>query len=434
MHTLDQLASGALAGARQVRLTHLGLTTFPRELFALADTLELLDLSGNQLHELPHDLPRLHRLRILFASQNPFTELPAVLGRMPQLNMVGFKACRITSVPAESLPSRLRWLILTDNAIAQLPDALGQRPRLQKLMLSCNQLDALPASLAHSPQLELLRLAGNRFQAMPAALHPLPRLAWPALAGNPLTAHDEARSAASAAPLNWHDLVLGAPLGQGASGQVVETRHALSGEALAVKVFHAQATSDGTPQSELAAGLAAGQHPHLLTPLAPVTGHPEGRLAMALPLLPPTLRPLAGPPSLESCTRDVYGDAPFAPGPALRLLAGVASAVAHLHAHGVVHGDLYAHNILWRESDGHALLSDLGAAMLTQPLTAAEALQLQRVEMRALGILIAEILARCPELGTPQRGCLQALAEQCQGPAHCRPSAGETAQMLKKLR
>jgi Leucine-rich repeat (LRR) protein len=72
-----------------------------REIFDLADTLEVLDLSGNQLSTLPDDLPRLHRLRILFCSGNPFRVLPEVLGRCPQLEMVGFKSCQIERVPAE---------------------------------------------------------------------------------------------------------------------------------------------------------------------------------------------------------------------------------------------------------------------------------------------------------------------------------------------
>jgi hypothetical protein len=436
MHTLEQLHSGALAGVRQLRLVNQGLTHWPEALYSLADTLELLDLSGNQLSELPEDLPRLHRLRILFASQNPFTTLPSVLGRMPQLEMLGFKACQITSVPAESLPPRLRWLILTDNAIEHLPDTLGQRPRLQKLMLACNRLTALPATLAGHPRLELLRLAANRITALQTLLPTMPSLAWAALAGNPLTqaAETQVLDSHRASALPWPALHLGPPLGQGASGQVFQAQRLDRGETLAVKLFHAGATSDGTPQSEMAAGLATGPHAHLLAPQAPVTGHPEGRLAMSLPLLPADLRPLAAPPSLESCTRDVYGDAPLAPGPALRLLAHVSAALAHLHAQGVVHGDLYAHNILWRDSDGHAVLSDLGAAMLTQALPAAEAFTLQRLEMRALGILIAEVLAHSPALAPPVAFALQTLAEQCmQAQAHLRPSAAEAAQMLKKF-
>ena len=159
MLTLEQfhsgLANGSLARAHHIRLSD-GLTEFPDALYQLADTLEILDLSGNRLSTLPDDLTRFARLRILFASNNPFSELPRVLGRMPQLEMVGFKACRITHVPEDSLPARLRWLILTDNHVHQLPESMGRCTRLQKLMLSCNQLRQLPQSLEHCQALELL--------------------------------------------------------------------------------------------------------------------------------------------------------------------------------------------------------------------------------------------------------------------------------------
>jgi Leucine-rich repeat (LRR) protein len=99
--TLDQLRAGQLAGTRRLKLT-CGLTEFPREIFDLADTLEVLDLSGNALTSLPDDLPRLGQLRILFGSDNPFTELPEVLGQCSQLSMVGFKANRIRRVSGKA--------------------------------------------------------------------------------------------------------------------------------------------------------------------------------------------------------------------------------------------------------------------------------------------------------------------------------------------
>ena len=397
MHTLEDLESGALAGARHVRLTHLGLSTFPRALFTLADTLELLDLSGNPISALPDDFARFAQLRIFFASNCAFTTLPRVLGQCPQLEMVGFKACHIADVPADSLPPRLRWLILTDNRVTTLPDSLGQRPRLQKLMLSCNQLQALP-DLSGCRNLELLRIASNQFRAIPATVLQLPALAWPAIAGNPITQKSEllALAAPAQTAISYQNLKVGALLGEGASGHIYRATRRDTGEALAIKVFKAAATSDGTPQSELAAGLAAGQHPHLLTPLTRVEGHPDGKLAMALPLLPAGYVNLAGPPSFASCTRDVYApETRFTPATAQRLLQCVRSAVEHLHAHGVLHGDLYAHNILWNPATGDALLSDLGAAVLTRDLPSHTVETLQDIEWRAFTYLEAEVLARC---------------------------------------
>ena len=126
MHTLEQLRSGALAGTRRLDLA-CDLTELPAEIFALADTLEVLNLSGNRLRHLPHQLSRLYKLQVLFASDNEFEVLPEVLGDCPALQMVGFKANRIADVPAASLPRALRWLTLTDNAIGHLPAELGQR-------------------------------------------------------------------------------------------------------------------------------------------------------------------------------------------------------------------------------------------------------------------------------------------------------------------
>lgn len=397
----EQLHSGALRGARQIKLAA-GLRELPRELFALVDTLEVLDLSGNQLSILPDDLTRFGQLRVLFASNNPFTELPRVLGRMPKLEMVGFKACQIRTVAADSLPPQLRWLILTDNQITELPDTLGERPRLQKLMLACNQLQTLPRGLAHSPRLELLRLAGNRFTALPPEVLAMPALAWLAMAGNPMTLGSEQQVLQANAAAAWRgkDLQRQELLGQGASGHIYRASPLHGGADVALKVFKAGQTSDGTPQSEMAAGLAAGQHPHLLTPLAVLQPDADAacrtsELAMVLPLLPPGLQPLAGPPSLASCTRDVYaGDARFSEAAAQRMLAQVRSAVAHLHGQGMLHGDVYAHNILWNPDTGDAVLSDLGAASMLGELPASQRLQLQQMELRALQHLEAEVQAR----------------------------------------
>ena len=155
MHTLEQLRKGELAGIQRLQL-RCGLTAFPREIFDLADSLEILDLSGNQLTTLPDDLPRLHKLRVIFCSDNPFTELPEVLGQCTQLSMVGFKANRIAQLSPKALPPLLRWLILTDNTLTSLPAAIGACTHLQKLMLAGNQLRTLPPELSRCTRLELL--------------------------------------------------------------------------------------------------------------------------------------------------------------------------------------------------------------------------------------------------------------------------------------
>src|SRR3546814_14193143 len=79
MHTVEQLERGELTGIRRLDLSA-DLQHFPEAIFALADTLEVLNLSGNRLNSLPSDLSRLRKLRILFCSDNLFTEVPGCLG------------------------------------------------------------------------------------------------------------------------------------------------------------------------------------------------------------------------------------------------------------------------------------------------------------------------------------------------------------------
>lgn len=431
--TLQRLRSGALAGATRLDLSG-GLTALPPEVFDLADSLEVLNLSGNALRELPADMARLRKLRILFCSDNPFTHLPEVLGECPQLEMVGFKSNRIREVSAAALPPRLRWLILTGNEIDELPDELGRRPRLQKLMLAGNRLSRLPGSMAACERLELLRIASNRFEALPDWLPELPRLSWLAFAGNPVAQASEERAVQShpVPDIDWHELQLHEVLGQGASGVIHRAAWQGRGD-VALKLFKGEITSDGSPLSEMDACIAAGPHPALIPVRGRVSGHPAGTPGLVLGLVDPRYRNLAGPPSLESCTRDVYApEVRFSWAGLLSVAGDMASAVAQLHARGILHGDLYAHNILW-DGAQRALLGDFGAASFFAP-DGAQAPALQRIEARAFGCLLEELLERCTDVPAQHRDRIEQLKASClDADARRRPAFEDIAATLRAL-
>lgn len=398
---LEQLRAGQLAGTRHLKLA-CGLTEFPREIFDLADTLEVLDLSGNALSALPDDLPRLARLRILFASDNPFTELPEVLGQCSQLGMVGFKANRIRQVSGNALAPTLRWLILTDNEIEALPAEIGGCTHMQKLMLAGNRLRTLPEELAACSRLELLRLAANQLSALPAWLLRLPRLSWLAYAGNPFSEALETAALADTPIIDipWHALKLEQALGEGASGVIYRAELARGGTSrhVAVKLFKGAVTSDGLPDCEMAACIRAGDHANLIPVAGKVKDHPAGTHGLVMELIDPQFRNLAGPPSLESCTRDIYSAATrFDMATVINMAYGIASAASHLHRQGIMHGDLYAHNIL-HGGEGRALLGDFGAASFHGASDRSTSLALERLEVRAWGCLLEELLDRCDEL------------------------------------
>ena len=394
-----------------------GLKEFPREIFERADTLEILDISSNQFTTLPDDFDRLHKLRVLFCSDNPFTELPEVLGRCKSLSMVGFRNNRISKVSPKALPPNLRWLILTGNQLEELPAELGCRPLLQKLMVAGNRLKSLPIEMAACKNLELLRIAANQFKELPAWLLEMPRLSWLSYSGNPFCAEHEARALVDAplALVPWDRLTLQHKLGEGASGVIYQGSVsgaedlAVCAESgvgsgtgsdaghdsdVAVKLFKGELTSDGLPYSEMAACMRAGAHPNLITLQGKIDAHPESQAGLVMSLVGSHYRNLAGPPSLESCTRDVYApEMRFSLGEALRIALDMASVGEQLHANGIMHGDFYAHNILVDDA-GHALLGDFGAACFVSEADAEQARGLERIEVRAFGCLLEELLER----------------------------------------
>lgn len=428
MDTLQKLKAGELAQAKELKI-QADLEEFPREVLDLADSLEILDLSGNRLSELPDDFSRLRKLRIVFFSQNRFQEFPRVLAQCPDLEMVGLKSCRIGSVQDDALPATLRWLILTDNQLERLPDSIGDHPRLQKLMLAGNQLRELPRTLSRCRNLELLRVSANQLEAFPEWLLDMPRLSWLAWSGNPFCARHEEHELP--AEIDWKDLVLEQTLGQGASGVISRAQVRGTDRSVAVKVFKGTVTSDGYPQDEMAACIAAGRHPNLVNVEGRIANHPEGRHGLILSLIPPQYRNLGGPPSFESCTRDVFTPGTLLPPVQILSIArGVASLMAHLHDRGVNHGDLYAHNILI-DPAGSPLKGDFGAASLLDGFTTTRRESLQRLEARAFGCLLDDLLGLAPTTDTATLGPVRTLRDACMTETvSARPLFGEIAKGL----
>ena len=409
MSTLAQLKAGKLQQATRLQISE-DLTHFPEEIFTLADTLEVLDLSHNCLSQLPDDFHRLQQLKILFLSNNPFDVFPAVLADCPQLEMIGFKANHIHTVAENSLPLSTRWLILTDNKITQLPESIGQLKHLQKLMLAGNFLSELPASMANCHELQLLRISANQLQTLPDWLLQMPKLAWLAFAGNPPVAVAQKNSSLPVVKLEdfeRHEL-----LGEGASGKIYRATDVSSPEqSVALKLFKGEVTSDGYPQDELQASLASGSHASLVDVLAQINDVDQQALVMAL--IPAHFYNLGLPPTLKTCTQDVYPhDFSLSLSAVYNISSAIAEVLTHLHKRQLNHGDLYAHNILIDDA-AKVLLSDFGAASLYASLTPAQQLQLEKIEVRAFGCLLHDLINLCDERNTPALESLVLLQKSC---------------------
>ena len=386
--TLKKLKSGALKGATRIQIAE-ELTEFPSELYQLTETLKILDLSNNCLTALPDDLYRFTKLKIIFCSSNPFTELPKGLGKCQNLEMIGFKSCQIKEVSAQALPPKLRWLILTDNQISELPDCFDQTPYLQKLALASNRLNFIPTTLSECSRLELIRISANQLTEFPDVLCQMPSLAWCAYAGNPFCKMHADGSTTDELLLSELDAFeLTELLGQGASGHIYLAKELATGNEKAVKIFKGDVTSDGYPKDEMRACITAGNHPNLVKVESQINA---SKLGLVMELIPSHYLNLGLPPSLESCTRDQFSeDFQLTPQMLIYLLKQATSALHHLHQQGLVHGDFYAHNVLI-DSQGHLLLGDFGAASHMDCLSDKQIKAMLGIEKRALAHFMEDL-------------------------------------------
>lgn len=347
-------------------------------------TITHLNLPGCGLSSLPSSLATyLPNLSILFCPKNNFQELPEVIGSCPKLQMVSFKSNGMKRIHPNALQPQLRWLILTDNALESLPTTIGRCHILQKLMLSGNYLRMLPEEIGNCKRLELVRLASNQLLEAPMALLRLRNLAWAAFSDNPFLEGCAISDYPHTLPITDH-VTEGVLLGQGASG--VTRRGVWNGQNVAVKTYSGSMTSDGNPLHERTLALAASRcnSPCLIQVLGQTS--PNGSLVMELL---ENFTAFADPPSMESCTRDVYQQEDSVTArQAVVMVSGLLDALVKLHECGICHGDFYGHNILTKEEE--VRLSDFGAAFFYDR-NSNYAHLVETMEMRAFAHLVDEI-------------------------------------------
>jgi hypothetical protein len=376
------------------------LSEFPKEILSLANTLEVLDLSNNQISDLPEEFSLLKNLKRLFFTNNEFEKIPAILASCPKLEMISFKTNKLHTVGENVLPIQTRWLILTDNRITKLPESMGDLGRLQKFAFAGNQLQKLPDTMRNCNSLELMRLSANQLTTLPDWLFQLPKLAWLAFSGNNIASKVK-KVPNNMLQISLPDFQLKQKLGEGASGVIHQAtwlnkpEEIHSTNDIAVKLFKGEVTSDGYPIDELNNCLQAGEHKNLIKVIAKIMS--ADQLALIMELIPPHFKNLGLPPSLVTCTRDTFPEGTsFSILEITEIASYMADTLRHLHENSVSHGDIYAHNTMIDEQ-ANMLLGDFGAASDLSYLPKEQQSAMQAIEVRAFGCLLDDLLplSRC---------------------------------------
>jgi hypothetical protein len=229
-------------------------------------------------------------------------------------------------------------------------------------MLSCNLLNSLPNDIINCQKIELIRLSNNKFEEVPKCIFELNNLAWISMANNPcfpLTKlHDNMHF------LDKNNVLLEEKIGEGTSGIVYKS--IFNNSDVAMKIYKNVITSDGLATNEIYVLSTINPHDNLINIIGLLYEQDKTNIqGMIMPLFN-DYKQLGNPPTFETITRDVYENnlEICKNNNNCNLFNQIECAINYLHQNNIIHGDLYAHNIIYNKQNNHPVLTDFGASFL----------------------------------------------------------------------
>ncbi|XP_019326405.1 PREDICTED: protein scribble homolog isoform X5 [Aptenodytes forsteri] len=131
-------------------------------------SLEIADFSGNPLSRLPEGFTQLRSLGHLALNDVSLQSLPSDIGNLANLVTLELRENLLKTLPTSlSFLVKLEQLDLGGNDLEVLPDTLGALPNLRELWLDRNQLSALPPELGNLRRLVCLDVSENKLEQLP---------------------------------------------------------------------------------------------------------------------------------------------------------------------------------------------------------------------------------------------------------------------------
>ncbi|WP_440955640.1 leucine-rich repeat domain-containing protein [Methanosarcina sp. Mfa9] len=163
------------------------LTQIPPEIGELGNLTEL-NLSWNQLTQIPPEICELENLTTLNLSQNQLTQIPPEIGKLENLTTLKLSGNQLIQIPPEIKELKsLSELDLSWNQLTQIPPEIKELKNLKTLKLSWNQLTQIPPEIKELKSLKTLVLSGNQRTKLTPEIKELENLTTLNLSWNQLT-------------------------------------------------------------------------------------------------------------------------------------------------------------------------------------------------------------------------------------------------------
>ena len=173
---LRRIEEAARHNVEKLDLSNQNLTEIPRAVFQLKNLKELY-LSGNQIVKISDAIAQLQNLKTLYLYNNQILEIPDAITKLQNLTRLYLSKNQIVEIPdAISKLQNLKLLYLSNNQIVKIPDAISELQKLTELDLSHNQIVEIPDAISKLQNLTKLHIYTNQIVKIPDAIIELKNL------------------------------------------------------------------------------------------------------------------------------------------------------------------------------------------------------------------------------------------------------------------
>lgn len=150
------------------------LSSIPNTLFINLSDLLFLDLSHNSLETLPPQTRRLGNLQTLILNDNPLEQYQ--LRQLPSLVNIETLHLRNTQRNLSNFPTNIEALLnlievdLSHNSLPKIPDSLYSLQNLKRLNCSENEITEISTAVELLQKLETLNLSYNKLKSLPSSI------------------------------------------------------------------------------------------------------------------------------------------------------------------------------------------------------------------------------------------------------------------------
>eukprot|EP00118_Oscarella_pearsei_P006460 m.29143 g.29143 ORF g.29143 m.29143 type:complete len:1260 (+) comp31138_c0_seq3:13-3792(+) len=162
-----------------LRNTERNLANFPEQLDSWLINLEDLDISRNNLSQMPSPVYRLESLKRLNASHNAITDLSPRVDNWVSLELLNLSYNKIQELPQNlSKCTKLKRLFINSNELTfeGIPLGISRLTYLEQFQAARNKLQCIPESLCRCFHLKKLLLTSNCLIQLPEGIHFLKNL------------------------------------------------------------------------------------------------------------------------------------------------------------------------------------------------------------------------------------------------------------------